>query len=157
MDPHFRAFSGLMVLKWAAMIGLERGSRSSNCVGFRAAPMRKIPWYASLSVGAGWACAAAAARRMRDRDLMGLGHRVVGIPERFWGGDELNGDLRYQCLQPLGAVFHTGLFGQDMADNDQRFLLTGGDAILDVLDHFPLAGLADDEDFDFRPGCHRDR
>src|ERR1700687_3813928 len=91
MDCHLRAFSGLMVLNWAAMMGFERGSRSSNCAGFNAAPMRKIPLYASLRVVADWACAAAAARRMRGRDFMGLdpfknGVGIVRIEKRFFRG-----------------------------------------------------------------------
>src|SRR5689334_24448943 len=67
-------------------------------------------------------------------------------PERFARGDKLHRHFGNERLEPLGAIAHTRLFGNRMAQDDHPLLLAGGDHVLRVLDAFPLARFSDHYD-----------
>src|SRR5579862_7024554 len=77
-------------------------------------------------------------------------------PEWLSSTYELDRNLGYIALQPLGAVAHAFFFGHHVAEDDQALLFTGSDGVLRVLDDFPFPRFADDQHVHFRPGKRAD-
>ena len=77
---------------------------------------------------------------------------MIRIPERLNGRNEFHGDFGNERLQPRGAIFHSRLLRHHVPKDDQGFLLARGNQILGVLDDFPFASLAHDQNVDVLAG-----
>lgn len=77
---------------------------------------------------------------------------MVGVPEGLGSRNELNRNLGYERPEPVCAQDHASLFGENMPNYYQAFLVACADAVLHVLNEFPLPGFAADQYIDVASG-----
>src|SRR5882724_10809008 len=70
---------------------------------------------------------------------------LLRTPERFVCWNELDWNFTHEGFQPSRALFHAGLFGWDVTENDQGLLFALAGGVCDVLYGFPLLRFADHE------------